>query len=274
MLSVFLRDALDGLAAVLFPAPCRICGRALVEASRIPVCRACLVSFQRIEEPFCRCCGRPSPKVGAPGAPGAATVAAAYVVPQICRLCRAETYSFGVARSFAIYNDALGTAVILLKYEQVTTLGDWFAARLEETVASCGEDLKADVVVPVPLHSDRLRERGYNQAEMIARPLARRLGLKLESALLVRTRPRPSRLVLSRKERWESVRGAYAARAGARVDKLRILLIDDVFTTGATLDACARALKKAGAAEVKGVTVGRVVPAWAASTNDSGGRSI
>lgn len=271
MLSVILRDALDRLAAVLFPAPCRICGQALVEASRIPVCRVCLGSFRRIEEPFCRCCGRPSPKAAAPVT---VTVTGAPPVPQICRLCRAETYSFGLARSFAIYNDALGTAVILLKYEQVTTLGDWFAARLEETIASCGGDLKADVVVPVPLHSDRLRERGYNQAEMIARPLARRLGLKLEGALLVRTRPRPARLVLSRKERWDSVRGAYAARAGARVDKLRILLVDDVFTTGATLDACARALKKAGAAEVKGVTVGRVVPEWSASTNDFGGGSI
>ena len=114
------------------------------------------------------------------------------------------------------------------------------------------------MVVPVPLHRDRQRERGYNQAELIARPLAKRLGLKLERYLLARTRPRPPQLVLSRTEHWKSVRGAYATREGLQVDNLRVLLVDDVLTTGATLDACARALKKAGAAAVLGLTVARV----------------
>ena len=113
-------------------------------------------------------------------------------------------------------------------------------------------------MVPVPLHRDRQRERGYNQAELIARPLAKRLGLKLERYLLARTRPRPPQLVLSRSEHWKSVRGAYATREGLQVDNLRVLLVDDVLTTGATLDACARALKKAGAAAVLGLTVARV----------------
>jgi predicted amidophosphoribosyltransferase len=78
----------------------------------------------------------------------------------------------------------------------------------------------------------------------------------------VRTKPRPARLVLSRKQHWDSVRGAYATRKRLRVDKLRVLLLDDVLTTGATLDSCARALKQAGAAAVLGLTVTRVVPGW------------
>ncbi|MBI3405574.1 MAG: ComF family protein, partial [Acidobacteria bacterium] len=82
----------------------------------------------------------------------------------------------------------------------------------------------------------------------------------LRPALLVRTKPRPEKHRLTRKERWTSVRGAYGTREGASVDKLRVLLVDDVFTTGATLDACSRTLKKAGAAGVIGVTVARVVP--------------
>jgi len=117
-----------------------------------------------------------------------------------------------------------------------------------------------DAVVPVPLHPSRQRERGYNQAELIARPLAKRLSIEMATYLLVRTRPRPAKSILTLKERWESVRGAYETRTGAKVDKLRILLVDDVFTTGATLDACARALRQAGAASVHGVTVARVVP--------------
>ena len=117
-----------------------------------------------------------------------------------------------------------------------------------------------DVIVPVPLHPSRLHERGYNQAELIAKPLARKLRLPLGPYLLVRTRPRPPRLLLSRREeRWLTVRGAYEMRKGARVDNLRVLLIDDVFTTGATLDACARVLKKAGAKSVIGLTVARAI---------------
>lgn len=98
--------------------------------------------------------------------------------------------------------------------------------------------------------------------EIIARPLAKRLGLRMRPYLLARTKPRPPRLVLSRTEHWSSVRGAYVTPDGLRVDKLRILLVDDVMTTGATLDACARALRKAGAAKITALTVARVIPKW------------
>jgi glutamine phosphoribosylpyrophosphate amidotransferase len=94
---------------------------------------------------------------------------------------------------------------------------------------------------------------------------ASRLKLKLGPYRLVRTKPRPAQLLLSRRQRWESVRGAYAIRAGVRVDKLRVLLVDDVLTTGATLDACSRALLDAGAEAVLGVTMARVVSGWALS---------
>jgi ComF family protein len=116
------------------------------------------------------------------------------------------------------------------------------------------------VLVPVPLDAARLRERGYNQAELIARPLARLLGIPFRSYLLVRTKPRPDKIRLTRRERWETVRGAYATHQSAQVDKLRVLLVDDVFTTGATLDACSRALRQAGAVRVVGLTVARALP--------------
>ena len=248
---MLIRTVLDALASVIFPAPCRICGSILLNASRIPVCEACLGSITLISAPMCECCGRPF-----------VSAVAAEAIQPLCRLCRVPTYAFERARSLAIYDDALLGAITLMKYEQVTRLGVWFSERLAELVKADGEKFRADIVVPVPLHPDRLRERGYNQAELLARPLARRLKLKLDVSLLVRTKPRPPRLVLSRSEHWKSVRGAYATRPGRRVDNLRILLVDDVLTTGATLDACSRALKKAGAAEVIGLTVGRVVPGW------------
>jgi ComF family protein len=193
---------------------------------------------------MCQICGRPFEF-----APQAQTM------QSLCRLCRSNFYAFDRARSYALYNETLAGAIMLLKYEEVTRLGRWFAERLADLLHKAGKDFEADAIVPVPLHPDRRRERGYNQAELIAKPLARRLGLKLGAYLLMRTKPRPPQLVLSRSEHWKSVRGAYATREGVRVDKLRILLVDDVLTTGATLDACARALKKAGAASVLGLTV-------------------
>jgi len=120
----------------------------------------------------------------------------------------------------------------------------------------------------VPLHRQRERERGYNQADLIARPLARRLGLPYRPVLLMRTKPRPDKHILSISERWESVRGAFATRQGSQVDNLRVLLVDDVMTTGATLDACAKALRHAGAKSVIGLTVARTVRHPATGSSD------
>jgi ComF family protein len=174
-------------------------------------------------------------------------------------MCRRRLYDFEFARSFAAYTSATVGAVVLLKYNEVTPLGSWFADRLFELAARYPEVAAVDAVVPVPQHHTRLRERGYNQAELIARPLARRLGLPYQAFLLVRTKPRPEKLRLTVRERWRTVRGAYDIREGARVDNLRVLLVDDVLTTGATLDACSRALRHAGAAKVTALTVARAV---------------
>ncbi len=249
-LGLVFREALDALASLVFPAPCRICEATLTTASRIPVCSTCLNSLKPLTGVACRRCGRPF-----------ASAAAAAPQP-LCHLCRRNVYNFDLARSFAAYTDAMVRAIVLLKYHEVTPLGAWFATRLAELVVRDPEALAADVVVPVPLHVSRLRERGYNQAELIARPLAKRLGLPLRSYLLVRTRPRPEKLKLTRQERWRTVRGAYAMRTEAKIDKLRVLLVDDVFTTGATLDACARTLRRAGASKILGLTVARVVADW------------
>lgn len=247
--STLLREALDALASLVFPAPCRICDATLATASRIPVCEACLAALRPISGPMCMCCGRPF------------VSAAAFSTAQpLCHLCRRNVYDFDRARSFTAYDDHATKAVVLLKYHAVTPLAGWFAERLADLVRR--EKLEADVVVPVPLHPQRRRERGHNQAELVARPLAKRLGLPLSPALLVRTKPRPEKHRLTRKERWTSVRGAYEAQARASIDKQRVLLVDDVFTTGATLDACSRALRKAGAAGITGVTVARVVSHW------------
>jgi ComF family protein len=159
---------------------------------------------------------------------------------------------------------------MLLKFERVEPLGAWFAGQLAEVVRR--EGILADVVVPVPLHRQRERERGYNQADLVARPLARKLGLPYRAVLLVRNKPRPDKHILSLEERWDSVRGAFATHPGSKVDKLCVLLVDDVMTTGATLDACAKALRGAGAKSVIGLTVARAARHPAVGSGESNPR--
>ena len=241
-------QARDALVSVFFPSGCRICNNLLTTASRVPLCEECLSSFGRVAGTLCEICGRPLP--GWKQEPAQ---------PLFCPACQDRTYAFDRARSFALYENAIVRAILLLKFEQIEPLGAWFADRLAEVVNSEANRLAADVVVPVPLHRERERERGYNQAALLSKPLAKRLRLPHKAVLLVRTRVRADKQVLSLEERWESVRGAFATRPGSQVDNLRVLLVDDVLTTGATLDACARALREAGAKSVIGLTVARAL---------------
>ena len=242
----WLAEASDAVVSVFFPAGCRICDKLLVRASRVPICEECLDSFEAPAEKKCEVCGQTlgwlTPREGE---------------PLVCRTCQQKTYAFERARSYGIYDGSLVRAILLLKWERMEPLGAWFAGRLSEMVRQEAGLLAADIVVPVPLHRERERQRGYNQAALISKPLAVKLGLPHKAVLLMRTRPRPDKQVLSLEERWESVRGAFATRPGSQVDNKRVLLVDDVMTTGATLDACAKALLESGAKSVLGLTVAR-----------------
>jgi len=249
-----LREAAGGLVALCFPDDCRVCARPLEEPSRVPVCAACLGSFRVIVAPFCGTCGRPMVAGAHTGAAG-----------PMCALCRRGVYSFQMARSYAAYDDALLRVISLLKHEAIRPLARVLGERLAEVASRDPTVGKPKVVVPVPLHPDRQRERGFNQAELLARVVAARLGLPIDAEVLERRKPRPAKLKLSRHERWEAARGAYAAVTGRQFDNQRVLLVDDVFTTGATLDACAKALQAAGAEHVTALTVARVVDAWTGS---------
>ena len=242
----WLAAARDALASILIPAPCRLCEALLTHSSRIPICESCLAGFQRVPAKICVTCGIPLEDMAS--VPGEELR---------CAACRLGTYSFNCARSFALYEKQVIRAILLLKFNRIEPLAVWFAKRLAEIVAQNPEALAADVIVPVPLHRDREKERGYNQAELLSKPLAKLLGLPHRGVLLVRTRPRPDKHILTLRERWSAVRGAFATRPGSQVDNLRVLLLDDVMTTGATLDACSKALREAGAKSVVALTVAR-----------------
>jgi predicted amidophosphoribosyltransferase len=169
------------LASVVFPADCQLCKRLLTRASRIPICGECLTAFQRVSAAHCVGCGQPWLMAG--DASG---------TEQICRECRDKKYAFDAARSYGLYESALARAIVLMKYGKIEPLGTWFAKQLDEVVRTEGKRLEADIVVPVPLHRQREKERGYNQADLFAKSPARRLGLPYRPVLLKRAKPRPA----------------------------------------------------------------------------------
>jgi competence protein ComFC len=236
------------LGAVVFPSDCRLCKALLTRADRLPICDACLGSFPGLPKEVCERCGQPW-----------SVEAAEEESSAICRECRERGFAFDAARSFGTYEGMLAKAIVLLKYEEIDPLGSWFAKQLEKIARGLPEKFGPDLVVPVPLHRARQKERGYNQVDLFGRPLARRLGLPYRPVLLQRKRARPEKQLLHFDERWDAVRGAFAIREGGRVDNFRILLLDDVMTSGATLDACSRALRAAGAKSVAGLTIARAV---------------
>lgn len=172
-----LQDVCEALVSVFFPAPCRLCRELLDTAVRIPLCQSCLASLRPLSGPCCGRCGRPF----------ASSIAVDIDAVHLCHICRRGLYDFDFARSYGAYTVTMAGA-IMPKYHQVTPLAAWFAEGLQETFNRQREMCQADVIVPVPAHALRLRERGYNHAELIAKPLARSLGLPCRSYLLVRSR--------------------------------------------------------------------------------------
>lgn len=242
----FLENLSGALASVCFPAGCRLCEKLLKDARKLPLCDHCFSSFQEIPAGHCDICGQPG------------AFDPEFPKEMSCfEDCQRRRFAFELARSYGLYEGALAGALVLLKHEAIEPMGNWFAERQAEVVQKEAGRMDADAIVPVPLHRVRWRERGFNQVDLIGRSLAKRLRVPYQPVLLMRSRPRPEKHLLRKEERWEAVRGAFALGKGHRVDNLRILLLDDVMTTGATLDACSRALRDAGAKSVVGLTIAR-----------------
>lgn len=187
----------------------------------------------------------------------------------LCVACGDKGMSFDRARSFGLYRDLLRAAILLLKYQRRarwgTKLGTLLTPVCRDLLLSRG--VESALIVPVPLHAARQRERGYNQAELLSLGLVRAAaksgaaaGMKLEGADLIKVRATPPQTGLSPAARRENVRGAFSVRRPERIHDRVIVLVDDVMTTGATLSACALALKSAGAREVLAVTLARATP--------------
>ncbi len=229
-----------GLLNLVFPDDCRVCEQPLHEVSRIPVCSRCLNQPERLTAEFyCRTCRTPFVNRHPLDETGQ------------CPLCRLGLNGFDEVYSFGSYEGTLRTLIHLFKFERVKTL----SRRLGDfLVLALPREQRFDAIVPMPLHWHRRWQRGFNQSELLAREVARRWNVPVIRAVR-RKRPTVPQAGLTSAQRRKNVQGAFLARQ--RLDGLHVLLIDDVLTTGATASACARALKRAGAARVSLATLAR-----------------
>jgi ComF family protein len=230
---------LKALVDIVFPPMCLLCGERSPEKG---FCRFCggLVEKERINSPMCVICGEPFPS--------------AKGVDHACGRCVEEPPFFTSARSAFVFEGKVLDAVHKLKYGGDTALAGPLAALLSAVHLPEG----LSMVVPVPLHTVRLRERGFNQSLLIARELSRTHGLPLVYDRLKRARDTGQQVGLKAAERKKNVSGAFTLDGGGFFKGRKVLLVDDVITTGATLNECAKMLKKAGA-EVAAITVARAV---------------
>jgi ComF family protein len=227
---LFLRRCLYTALDLLFPQRCAGCGQ-----MGIVWCSSCDRKLVRIRGQICPLCGRRLEVAG------------------LCTHCRTQPLPLPV-RSYAMYDGPLLRALLHLKYRPNRSLVNVFAGWLQEVYAR--ERWRADRVAAVPLSAFRRRQRGYNQAELIAVALSKAIEIPYDPQALQRVRDTPSQVGLDPTERWFNVSGAFGACMSDGRDQ-SVLLVDDLITTGATLAACASALLSGGARHVLGLTVAR-----------------
>ena len=229
-----IKDLLD----LFFPPLCYVCRRRLLVEEEI-LCGDCYSRIRVIAPPYCERCGKPvkDPSI------------------KVCNNCIKEGHPCSYIRGVSPYDGIAEELIKILKYNKKEAISGVMGQLIVERIKEEENYKGVQVVVPVPLHPTRKRERGFNQAELLAKEIGKRLNIPLISDVLIRIRATPSQTKLSSKKRLENVKDAFSVNEKKLFDikDKTVLLIDDVFTTGATLNECARTLiKKGGVSEVFG----------------------
>ena len=234
-------DGLGAIASLLYPSVCTVCG-ANVRAGEY-LCDQCETKTVRIVAPFCATCSEP--------------FEGAISETFTCANCSHRTIHFAAAVAAYRSRGIVRQIIHDFKYRRQIYLrhlvARWLHAAMDDERL---RDLQFDLIVPVPLHPARQRERGFNQATLLAESLSANVSIRCKP-VLERIRFTTTQTALDRAERMENLHNAFRLRKNADVRGLRVLLIDDVLTTGSTLSECARVLKRAGALSVHAVTAAR-----------------
>jgi ComF family protein len=243
------RAWVTALLDLVFPPFCVVCRAGLGEGRRDPLCGSCWHGVERLAPPWCRVCGLEFGRFGSRAGPAPTGYR--------CGQCRRRPPAFTYARSAAHYGEIVREALHAFKFGGRRAL----AAPLGDLLAEMGRlNLPVrdpDLLVPVPLHPRRERERGFNQALLLARHLGRAWQVPVRGDVLVRTAPTSPQTELRAEARRANVRGAFALRRPELVTGRHVVVVDDILTTGSTAAACASCLREGGAAAVGVLTVAR-----------------
>lgn len=249
-----MRVTAQSLFATLFPSDCRLCNAPLVNISRLPVCDECLARIAPARGPACAVCGeRISANLQQPAA------------GELCASCRRVRPPYERALAYGPYDGALRDLIHLFKYGRVRPAARVLGRMLAEVIVGLEVPAERVLVVPVPLYRAKHRQRGFNQALETTRAALKLIApahpgkYELRPELLERVRETLSQTGLTRHQRRENMRGAFAAISPQQVDGRTVVLADDVFTTGTTVTECAKVLRRAGAGAVYVATIARVL---------------
>ncbi|MFH1215196.1 MAG: ComF family protein [Pseudomonadota bacterium] len=234
---IFFREALFDLC---FPPFCLSCNESL-EDSRVLFCEDCFGKIKFINEPYCICCGR----IYSSGE------------NHFCSHCLKKGWHFQRARAVVIYTETVSGAIHAFKFRGRKVALHTFQKMKEQSLC-CRDLVEPDIIIPVPLHSRRLRKRGFNQALLLARLFFPAEKGKIKKNLLQRQRDTISQTGLDGMARRKNMRDAFVVCLPDQVRGKNIILVDDVFTTGTTVNECARVLMSAGAKQVDVLTLARV----------------
>jgi ComF family protein len=240
-----LKTILRGLADVLFPPACVVCEEILDEDLPFSLCQACFSEIRFIGSPLCPCCGLP--------------YAAESASDHLCGECLSRKQYFTAVRSLGIYDSALLKAIQRFKYQGSLHVGEALGSLMASHSYPAFDMTEYDVIMPVPLHVGRLRERGFNQSLLLARVIARKFPVEIDFMTLRRAVDTAPQTGLRKEDRAANVRGAFELGDRARVKGKKVLIIDDVYTTGSTVRECARILLKGGARSVGVLTLARAL---------------
>lgn len=228
----------------IFPSFCSICGKPFSTEKEVVICPHCLSQIKYIGNPLCSQCGKPFYSEA--------------LDDHLCGDCLTKKRYFNRARAVGYYDGILRKSIHLLKYKLKSNLAFPLGNLMADRMYSFLKGNPYHLILPVPLHPKRLRERGFNQALSLARLISKKYEILLDGYILIRKRRTKPQVGLSEQDRKDNVKGSFSLLKNNKIVDKNILLVDDVYTSGNTIEECAKVLIKAGAHKVDVITLARV----------------
>ena len=240
----------EGLLNFIFPLDCKICEKPIRESKGYSICENCFKTIELIEQPYCIKCGKPL----------ISTDAFKQNREILCLDCKRKKYSFEFSRSMGIYHKVLKKCIHLFKYYGEKKLAKPLGKLMVDYLLKNNEfENKFDLIIPVPLHKNDLKKRGFNQSVLLGKVIGDYFFIPVEERVLIKKKITPFQVNLSRKEREKNILRAFSVEKPEKIKGRNILILDDVFTTGATVEECAKELMKARAKNIFVLTLARTV---------------